>query len=267
MLILPMINRNRVMNVELSLKDALKVKEGVHYDDAEESDIIVNNEKFSNSLFKNNEKNGQIDFIRSKSILYPRNFLVTTKQNSSSAKYDVYELPQPPRKVNDSLETLYNKSIVDIQKEIPGVKNRGRYVSFKDLGFEEHLDEERIASLQKVMKEGQDNEEFGTKLKEAGVEEIVDIIDFFNIYSCTVLSDSVIPEDSLQDTLTALSPINTRDYRNLKKYYETAKSNTEIYTKLSYVNKLLYDKPLTLQQSKPKILIKKKDEVEHKNAA
>ena len=51
MLILPMINRNRVMNVELSLKDALKVKEGVHYDDAEESDIIVNNEKFSDSLF------------------------------------------------------------------------------------------------------------------------------------------------------------------------------------------------------------------------
>lgn len=271
MLIFPIVNRNRVMNVELNIKDANKVKEGVRYNDAEESDIIVNNEKFSKSLFNNNRQpRAQIDFIRSKSILYPRSFLVTTKLHQTTAKYDVYQLPQPPKKVNDSLDTLYSKSILDLQKEIPGRKNRGRYVSFKDIGLDEELTEDKIASLQKVIKEGNDGEEFGEKLKEAGVSDVVDTIDFFNTFTCTVLSDTTIPEESLQDTLNALSPINTRDYRNLKKYYDMAKSNAEVYTKLSYVNKIVYDKPLTLHQTKKsdqKRLIKKKEEGEYRNVA
>ena len=55
-----------------------------------------------------------------------------------------------------------------------------------------------------------------------------------------------------------------------EKYYDMAKSNTAIYTKISYVNKIIYDKPLTLIQSKvkrQKQLVKKKDEVEHQQAA
>ena len=270
MLIFPIVNRRRVMNVELNIKNANKVKEGVKYDDAEESDIIVNNEKFSNSMFNNRQSHAQIDFIRSKSILYPRSFLVTTKLHQTTCKYDVYQLPQPPKKVNDSLDTLYSKSILDLQKEIPGKPNRGRYVSFKEIGLDDELTEDKIANLQKVIKEGNDQENFGDKLKEAGVSDVADIIDFFNTFTCTILSDSTIPEESLQDTLNALSPINTRDYRNLKKYYEMAKSNTEVYTKLSYVSKILYDKPLTLQQGKKqdqKRLIKKKEEREYKNVA
>lgn len=271
MLIFPIVNRKRVMNVELNIKNANKVKTGVRYDDANESDIIVNSEKYSNSVFNNSKlPHGQIDFIRSKSILYPRSFLVTTKLHQTTSRYDVYQVPQPPKKVNESLDSLYSKSILDLQKEIPGKPNRGRYVSFKDIGLDDELSEDKIANLQKVIKEGNDKEEFGNKLKEAGVSDVVDIIDFFNTFTCTILSDSTIPEESLQDTLNALSPINTRDYRNLKKYYEMAKSNTEVYTKLSYASKIIYDKPLTLQQDKKqnqKRLIKKKDEGEYRNVA
>ena len=85
-----------------------------------------------------------------------------------------------------------------------------------------------------------------------------------------MISDTSIPEESLQDTLRALSVINTRDYKNLSNYYSMAKSNTEIYTKMSYINKIIYDKPLTLIQSKSqrqKQLVKKIDEVEHKKVA
>ena len=85
-----------------------------------------------------------------------------------------------------------------------------------------------------------------------------------------MLSDTTIPEDSLQDTIKALGVINSRDYKNLKKYYKMAKANTDVYTKISYISKLIYDKPLRLaqrSQSKEKQLIKKKDEVEYKNAA
>ena len=55
MLILPIVNKRRVMNVQIKLKDASKVRKGVCYDDAGESDIIVNREKFSESSFKNSK--------------------------------------------------------------------------------------------------------------------------------------------------------------------------------------------------------------------
>ena len=55
MLILPIVNKNRVMNVSIRLKDAVKVRRGVCYDDASQSEIIVNREKFSESTFKDSK--------------------------------------------------------------------------------------------------------------------------------------------------------------------------------------------------------------------
>ena len=270
MLILPIVNKRRVMNVQIKLKDASKVRKGVCYDDAGESDIIVNREKFSESSFKNSKTaTAPIDFIRSKSILYPRRFLVTTKVETDSSLYDVYEVPQPPRKVNESIDKLYSKAIVDMQKEIPNRPKRGRYVSFEDLGFHKQLTSDKIALLQKVVKESSDSNDLGNKLQSAGIADLAENADFINNFECTILSDTEIPEDSLQDTLKAMSSINTRDYRNLNKYYKMAKSNTEIYTKISYINKVVYDRPLVLHRLGnvgQKTLIKKKVDYDYKAA-
>ena len=157
MLILPIVNRNRVMNVEIRLRNARKIRTNVYSHETKESDIIVNRERFSNSIFKNSrEENAPTDFIRSKSILYPRNFLVTTKPNTYSKNYDVYEVSQPPRKVNDCLDKLYGKAITDLRKEIPGAKNRGRYVSFEKLGMSDYLTKEKIDKLQEIVSEERD---------------------------------------------------------------------------------------------------------------
>lgn len=268
MLVLPIVNRRRVMNVQIRLKDAAKVRQGVMFDDARGSDIIVNREKFSESSFVDSRDiNAPIDFIRSKSLLHPRNFLVTTKEENDSPYYDVYEVPQPPKKVNDSLDKLYSKAITDMRKEIPGKVNRGRYISFEDLGIDENLSDERIARLQSVMRNN-DGEDLGKKLSDAGLTDLDETVQFFKSFECTILADTAISEDSLQDTLNALSVINTRDYRNLKKYYNMAKSNTDIYTKISYINKVLYDKPLTFSRDEgQKQFIKKKDESELKRVA
>ena len=139
MLILPIVNKNRVMNVSIKLKDAVKVRRGVRYDDALPSEIIVNREKFSESSFGDSKDvSAAADFIRSKSLFHPRSFLVTTKEENDSSRYDVYEVAQPPKKVNDNLDKLYSKAITDLRKEIPGVKDRGRYVSFEELGIGKH---------------------------------------------------------------------------------------------------------------------------------
>ena len=268
MLILPIVNKNRVMNVSVRLKRAEKIRRGVSYEDALPSEIIVNREKFSESNFSNSKDvSAQVDFIRSKTLLYPRNFLVTTKEEASSSLYDVYEVTPPPKKVNDNLDKLYSKAIVDMQKEIPGAKSRGRYISFKDLGIDEHLTNDKMARLQRIVKEERE-EDWPRLFKEAGIADLSETIDFINNFECTIISDTTIPEVSLQDTINAMGVINTRDYRNLNKYYNMAKDNTEVYTKISYINKMIHDKPLTLIQDKNKAkqLIKKKDEVE-KNVA
>ncbi len=250
MLILPIVNNRRVMNVEIRLKGASKIRQSVLYDHTKSSDIIVNREKFSESTYHSSrDKNAPVDFIRSRSLLYPRDFLVTTKSEADSPYYDVYRVPQPPKKVNDGLDQLYSKTIQDMQNEIPGKPQRGRYVSFADLGIQEPLSAERIEKLQRILLEARDSSNLGKRIEEAGISDLPETASFLNHFECTILSDTTIPEESLQDTLKALSAINTRDYRNLKKYYHMAKENADIYTKISYISKIVYDKPLTLSHS------------------
>ena len=184
--------------------------------------------------------------------------------------YDVYEVPQPPRKSNESIDKLYSKAITDMRKEIPNKPKRGRYVSFEDLGFNKQLTNDNIALLQRVVKDSVDSNDLGEKLQSAGIADLAETADFINNFECTIISDTEIPEESLQDTLKAMSSINTRDYRNLKKYYNMAKSNTDLYTKISYVNKVIYDRPLVLHRSgkvSQKTLIKKKDNYDYQQAA
>lgn len=258
------------MNVQIKLKNAEKIRRGVSYDDARESDIIVNREKFSESTFWNSKsESAPTEFIRSKSILYPRNFLVTTKEQNDSSLYDVYEVGKPPMKVNDSLDRLYGKAITDLQQEIPGTQKRGRYVSFEKLGIGNHLSDEKIAKLQRIIKEERDSSLWPKLFQEEGIMDLQDTVSFINNFECIVLSDHSIPENSIQDTLKALAVINSRDYRNLKNYYEMAKNNTNIYTKISYISKIIYDKPLKLVSSeseKQKKLIKKKDDMDYAKA-
>ena len=56
----------------------------------------------------------------------------------------------------------------------------------------------------------------------------------------------------MQSTLQALEPLQTQEYRNLKKYYHIAQSNQEIYSRLSMVYHLLYNEPYRLISSEKK---------------
>ena len=270
MLILPIVNRNpiadkkRIMNVAITLKNAKKIEPDVFYNYENESNIIVNGEKFSNSIFKDSrDDNAPTDFIRAKSILYPRNFTVTTKTRTDSRNYDIYEVSQPPRKVNTCLDKLYGKAITDLRKEIPGVENRGRYVSFEKLGMDEYLTDEKIEKLQRVVREERDQSKWPEIFEREGISDITNTLDFINNFEFTVVSDTTIPEESLQATLKALGTINTRDYKNLNNYYKMAKRNAAIYKKISKINKIMYDEPLSLIQSeRQKQLIKQQHEVQ-----
>lgn len=276
MIICPIVSDRKISNVQVSLSNVEVVRRHVCYDDAGAGDIIVNREKFSESSFSDLKQSDSsvIDFIRSKSILYPRDFLVTTSEERDSNYYNVYKVSQPPRKVNDSLDRLYNKAILDLRKEIPMVKNRGRYISFDKLGISDSLTTEKIAKLKKIVQMERDKTKWPELFKQEGISDLKDTIDFINNFNFVVLSETTIPEESLQDSIKALSNINTRDFKNLNNYYKIAKTNRDAFATLSYISKLIYGRPLRLVQDKDvaqKQLIKKFDfasaDEEYKNAA
>lgn len=270
MLVFPIVNNHHVMNVELRIKGVEKIRQGVMIADTKESEIVVNSEKYSNSsYFNSKEATSEVDFVRSKSILYPRDYYVTTKSKKNSTVYDVYTVSQPPAKVTPSLDALYSKAITDLRSETPGVSSNGRYISFADLGFGEEITDEKINKLKQIITEVRDQRLWPKLFSDEGIAEFGDMVKFLSTFECTIISDTTIPESSLQDTLKALSALKTRDFKNLNKYYEMAKSNSEIYTRMSYISQIIYGKPLALIQTpkKSKQYIKKMDDVEYGNAA
>ncbi len=268
MLILPIANNKRIMSVQVSLAGATKIKENVHFEDADESDIIVNREKFSDSSFRlSKDVNAAAQFVRSRSILHPRSYLITTKERSDSDKYDVYAVEKPPYKVDDSLDSLYSAALTDMRKEIPG-KNKGKYISFKKMGIGSDLSNDKIAEVQNIVK-NYEKREWPKLFEERGVANISETIDFINNFDYTILTDTVIPEDSLQEVLNGFQVIKTRDFKNLNNYYDMAMSNAEIFTRLSYLNKLINERPLAVtdtKRSKEKRLVKSRKNEEKKIA-
>lgn len=263
MLIVPIVSHHNFYDVEIRLKNAKKIKTNLFSQDNNENDIIVNREKFSNSIFKNSiEENAPTDFIRAKSINYPRNFLVTTRQMHNSKSYDVYEVAQPPRRVNKCLDKLYGKAITDLKEEIPGVENRGRYVSLEKLGMNEYLTEEKIDKLQEIVAEEKDQSKWPELFEREGIADVSSTLDFINSFEWTVVSGTTIPVTSIQDTLKSLSVIKTKDFRQLNKYYIMAQKNADIYRKISRIHRIMYDEKMTLIQSeRQKQLAKKQNEV------
>lgn len=266
MLILPIVNKNRILNVHITLKHAEKVRKRVSFPDAQESEIIVNGKKLSESIYNDSrDYNAALNFIRYNTMHYPRNYLITTRGERDSNLYDVYEVAPPPRKVNDGLDNLYGRVLTDMRKEIPGTNN-GRYISFEKVGLGKSITDEKIMKLQKIVKEERDTSKWPILFEQAGIADLTDTINFIRNFDCTVVTDTTIPEDSLNDTLKALEVIHTRDSKNLRNYYNMALENRDIYAKLSYINQIVYNQPLNLIQSnRQKQLIKHKEQ--YNNAA
>ena len=95
MLILPVLNKNSntIFDYELYYNNASKVRKKVFFNDADSSEIIVNREKYSDSSFYHDHNtDSTTKFIRSRSLVYRRPFLVTTKSERDSEYYDVYKI-------------------------------------------------------------------------------------------------------------------------------------------------------------------------------
>lgn len=251
---------NRIYNVKIALKGASKVKKSTSLRGFGESDIIVNGSSFNNSIFntKNHDESVVVNYIRGK--MYnssKKDFLVTTRSNSDSKLYDLYNVSIPAKKVTSGLDRLYGKAIIDMQKEIPNI-NKGRYVSLLDLGVCDHISDEKIDMLKYFVDKARNEDELNYLLLTNNLGNIKATIDFIKQFDFTIISEATIKEDDFNKVLSSLNYTSSRDARNLKRYYNIAKDNKDCYESLSKINRILYGKSINLIQKreKSKVLVK-----------
>lgn len=265
MLVMPILNINKngiskIYNVEVKLKKALKVKESVIINGLEESDIILNGSSFNNSVYntKGISPNVITNFLRGTNYkANKKDFLITTREYNDSKLYDLYNIPEPPRKIASGLDNLYGSALLDIKKQIPGNK-KGRYISLKQLGVDKHITEEKLQKLQYYINQEKDNDKRKDILQLNGVSDLEKTIDFMRLFECTIIGEATLTEDQINNMINILSYTYTRDYKNLSRLYEIAKENQEVYSKLTKISKIINGKPLNLIQSKSKskVLVK-----------
>ena len=83
MLILPIVNKNRVLNVRVKLKGASKTRNSIKFEDSKESEVIVNGQRLSSSSYKDEKSDkAALEFIRTNSIRYKRNYLIKLRKRA-----------------------------------------------------------------------------------------------------------------------------------------------------------------------------------------
>ncbi len=249
MLVLPIVNRNRILKVSIELKTSVKLNDTI--DGIEESDILVNKTSFNNSIYntKNIDPQKIVQFIRNNNIMHKKDFYVSTKKNSNSQDYNVFKIENPPTKVSDGLDRLYGSSILDIKNEIPN-NIKGRFIDFKKLGIADNITVERLSKLEDIA--NNTNSNYRKTLEKNDLTDLIDTLEYLKLFNCTVIKNSSIKIEDFLNTLNILGTTNTPEYKELKKYYETALNNKEVYSLISKLYNIVYNESLNWIKSSDK---------------
>lgn len=268
MLIMPILNTNKngdtkIYNVEVKLKKASKVKENTLINGIVDSNVVVGNSSFNDSIYntKNKEYNVIVNFIRNHHYRDKNRFLITTRKHSNNNYYDLYSVEMPPKKVTTGLDNLYGQAIIDMQKEIPNIK-KGRYISLEKLGVIDHISDERLEKLKYIVGNSTDESNLEYLLLANNLGDLSSTLDFIRMFDFTILDEATISEKQILDLLKSFNTILTRDNKNLERYYEIATENRKAYKRLSTLNRILTGKPINLIQrshNNKKVLIKIQD--------
>lgn len=261
MLILPIVNRDRIMNVRISLKNVQKIKTSVKYDDIQASDLLVNYSSFSSSSYNTGKMDpGNImSFIRNHSIREKRSFFVSTKEEDWSNLYDVYEIEYPGEKITEGLDKLFGCAILDLKERIPN-RVKGKYVDFGALGITNHITDEDLDKLEYIAKNVTDN--YNQVIKENNLGSLIDTLNFLNLFDCEVIEKSTVKLDIYKKNLEVFNAIHSRDAKRLNYYLEMALSNQEVYSRLSRLYNIVYNDSLNwIHSSKDKVKVKKAEGV------
>lgn len=256
MLVIPIVNRGRILNIRFRLKYCRKVKEKVKFDDIHASDIVVNNISFSTSSYQTEQITASVimKFIRNHSIMNKNSFYVSTKKGSDSDFYDIYEINYPLNKITDSLDDLIGSVILDLKNEIPG-REKGRYIDFDKMRITDHITNEKLEKLSFVANHVDSH--YHDAIVENDLQDLIDTLNFLNLFDCEVIEKSSIKVEEFQKILKFLSTIHSKDFRGLSNYYDIALANQEAYSKISRLYHIVYNDSFNwIKSNKDKVKIK-----------
>lgn len=244
MLILPIVSKNKIFNVRVSFKNSEKIRTVMVDDETLESDIIVNGRSFLKSSFKDDTTPKMIpSFIRSHLIREQKWYSITTKA-TSTGECDVYDVLVPPVSFSDVFDTLYGSVVLDMQKETPG-QEKGKYLSFEKIGLGEVFSDERISKVRRIVTSCSEDE-WADNFQEKGLWDMLQIVRTIGMFDFTIVSEATIPEDTMKNMLALFGKIQSKDTKSLNNYYNMALDNRDIYTKMAYVSKVVYDDPFNI---------------------
>lgn len=275
MLTMPILNKSRkgimrICNIEITSKNAHKVKEGAVLKGFNESDVVTNGVSFNDSIYntKNKEPNSTVNFLRNFNYRTgKKDFLITTRKYQDSDLYDIYSVKMPPKKISAGLDNLYGSVILDLKNETPGNK-KGRYISLKKLGIDKTITEDKIYRLREIVNNEKDIERIKELMQINGISDLYRTVEYMNNFDFTIIDEATIPEEQFKVVLDSFEKLNSKDYKNLRNYYSIAEDNRDVYNKLTTISKILYNRPINLikkSSDKQKVLVKTPDET--KNAA
>ena len=131
MLIMPIKNEGRILNVAISLVSARKIGTSSSFLESGPSNVIINKRFFSESSYynKKNDASVVVDFIHNNNIaVNSSSFYVTTKFDSNNSSYDVYEVDVPNHKLGVGLNSLFGECVMDLCCDGPDIE-KGRNIT------------------------------------------------------------------------------------------------------------------------------------------
>lgn len=253
MIILPICNRERVLNVKVELKKARKVAKKISDFNVDESDVIINGYKYSQSHFSNSTATPKsiMQFIRTNSKTGKSNILISTK--AEDGVYDIYELEGLGEKVSDGVDNLIGTLILALKNE--SSTQKGRYLDLEKIELFDDITLDKVKELEFLSK-NMDKLNIAKYIEDHNLRGLFKLLQAMDDFDFTVLRNSKMDEKKFIEFIGFFEPTNSRDFNDLKNYLEMAKNNQREYSKLSYLNKIVNNKPLDLiHSSKSKVKV------------
>lgn len=248
MLVFPIVNRERIVHVQVTLKSATKIGHNISDYNITPSDIIIHNHKYSESHYSNTTASAKsvMEFIRNSAKTGKSNILISTKQNLESSSYDIYDVKYPGDKITDGLDNLLGTLLLDLKNE--GQNNKSRYLDLKKIGALENITPEKLEKLDYAASNMQ-YMNVSKYIKENDLGDLFKTLQLFDMIDFTIIKGSIIKLSEFKNILESFKLTNSKEYYSLLNYYELACSNQEEYSKLSYLNKIVNNRPLNLIHS------------------
>lgn len=266
MIIIPIINNNKIKQVKIELANIYKIEKDKDYSSIEANDIIIGSESFKNSRFnkKNQSISSILDFIRTSYIHSKSPTLISTKYYNSEHNYDLYQINPPLKSITTGLDNLYASIILDLKNCIPDAI-KGKYIDLEKLELTSHITDEKLELLQIIASNLQQNEskkDYLKILQENELDNLIETLRFMELFYCEIIPNASIDIDNYKKVLKSMSKVNTKEAKDLKNLYIIAKNNEQSYYKLSKLYNIVYNEPLHwIHSSKEKAKIKQTDEI------